>query len=95
MTFGEEIEQLFSDVDRKLEELYSSGRTIAQLYTPIDTGFAASQWAIEREASRVRIVNRVEYIEALDGGSSAQAPEGITEPATRTINGAIETIFDV
>jgi hypothetical protein len=38
--------------------------------TPVDTGYARSRWRREGD----KIINDADYIEALNGGSSAQAP---------------------
>ena len=50
--------------------------------TPVDTGRAREAWQTETiSPTRREIVNDVPYIHALQHGSSAQAPDGILNPA--------------
>jgi hypothetical protein len=42
--------------------------------TPIDTGYARSEWKLKGTGERIEITNEAPYIEYLNRGSSKQAP---------------------
>jgi hypothetical protein len=42
--------------------------------TPVDTGRAQAAWRLRNNAGKLEVVNEVEYINYLNGGSSVQAP---------------------
>ena len=47
--------------------------------TPVDTGLARDSWSHRERLGAVVIENNVPYIEALNNGSSKQAPEFFVE----------------
>ena len=50
----------------------------AEEHTPVDTGFAQSNWDLKQiNKSKWILENRTKYIGALQAGHSAQAPNGI------------------
>jgi len=49
--------------------------------TPVDTGFAQSNWEYRQSSGGVEFYNDTDYISYLDEGWSDQAPSGMTEPA--------------
>lgn len=53
--------------------------------TPVRTGFAKASWTKKKGGGENKISNPADYSSFLDGGSSSQAPEGMTKPAINII----------
>ena len=64
-------QEIASRLPNKIDELLNSLKEA----TPVDTGNARDGWTIEKNS----IVNHVEYIDELNGGSSKQAPSHFIE----------------
>lgn len=45
--------------------------------TPVDTGYAQSQWHLDTDSSSFTVSNQCEYIQYLENGHSQQAPTGM------------------
>lgn len=50
-----------------------------KIETPVDTGFAKSQWKLVEEANVFKIENKAPYIDFLNAGSSQKAPKYFVE----------------
>lgn len=70
----EEITRMISEM---ADDLYDEVRS----NTPVDTGLAKKSWSKSKGPKKTTINNRQPYISELDGGSSRQAPKGMTGPA--------------
>lgn len=79
-----QIQGLIKDVK---EQTYQTARSL----TPVDTGYAKSQWKKQDQARGFKVFNATPYIPFLDEGSSKQAPKGITRPTVRKMAGYIKT----
>lgn len=53
--------------------------------TPVDTGAARDGWVVEDGV----ILNKVEYIDVLNGGHSSQAPSHFAEKAVLSVPGVV------
>ncbi len=67
--------------DEKVQSLISA----LEAATPVDTGFAKSQWRLEGNS----IVNDADYINQLNAGSSKQAPEYFVEKTLLAQTGVV------
>lgn len=89
-----EIDRAMASVDEHMQDIAINTMAILVMRTPIDTGYTRTQWVTEWEGPKVfSVANRVDWIERLDEGHSAQAPNGIIEPSLPVIESAIETIL--
>jgi len=79
-----QIKGLIQDIK---EKTYQTARSL----TPVDTGFAKSQWRKQDQARGFKVINATPYIPFLDEGWSKQAPKGITKPTVRIMTGYIKT----
>jgi len=89
-----EITGVQAEMDRKFQEAVGATLGALAISTPVDTGYARASWAVEPDGRYwATVVNRVDYIEELEDGRSAQAPGGITAAAMPIIDAAFEDIF--
>lgn len=89
-----DIGKLRATIDRQWQEAVGATKAALQLATPVDTGYAAGMWMVEpHDDYFVSVVNRVVYIEALEAGHSAQAPDGILALAVPMIDASLTEIF--
>jgi len=89
-----EINAVQADIDRQFQEAVGATLSALVFSTPVDTGNARLGWHVEPNGEySVSLVNRVEYIEALEAGHSAQAPDGIIAMAMPMIDAAFVDIF--
>lgn len=79
-----QVQGLIKDIK---EKTYQTARSL----TPVDSGYARSQWKKRDQARGFKVTNATPYIPFLDQGWSRQAPKGITKPTVRTITGYIKT----
>ena len=75
-------EAILSDVkaamDKVIEEVAAEVLERVKDLTPVDTGFAQSQWKLDEvNEEGFEISNNANYIEYLENGSSTQAPNGM------------------
>lgn len=61
--------------------------------TPVDSGYARSQWDIVKKEDNVEITNNAPYIDMLDNGHSGQAPNGIVKPALNNLKKRFKGYF--
>ena len=86
------MRELYSEVNRELDQFFDALNTEAKALTPVKTGRAKRGWrrtgkpTIGQGATTdVVITNPVPYIAVLDKGSSKQAPQGMFEPALKKV----------
>lgn len=79
-----QVKGLINDIK---EQTYQTARSL----TPVDTGYAKSQWKKRDQAKGFKVTNATPYIPFLDEGWSKQAPKGITKPTVRKMAGYIKT----
>lgn len=63
--------------------------------TPVDTGFAISQWFIAITKNICNIWNEAEYISFLEDGWSDQAPDGMVGPALDQLPDILTEKYDL
>lgn len=73
---GDDISKLIDQVVQKTS-LDLHGQLV--LSTPVDTGNARAGWTVDAKAGLIE--NNVEYVAALNNGTSKQAPAGFIEAA--------------
>lgn len=89
-----DIGDLQAEIDRQFQEAVGSVLGALAISTPVDTGYARSNWVVEQDAQySATVVNRVDYIEYLEAGHSIQAPDGIIAAALPIIDAAFAEIF--
>ena len=89
-----EINAVQADIDRQFQEAVGATLSALGFSTPVDTGNARLGWYVEPSGEySAWVVNRVEYIEVLEAGHSAQAPDGIIAMAMPMIDAAFGDIF--
>ena len=89
-----EINAVQADIDRQFQEAVGATLSALVFSTPVDTGNARLSWYVEPSGEySAWVVNRVEYIEVLEAGHSAQAPDGIIAMAMPMIDAAFGDIF--
>jgi len=81
---GKQVQKILDDVKNKTHQT-------ARSLTPVDTGFARSQWDKKSTSKGFEVKNEVDYIQYLDRGHSKQAPKGITKPTVRKMTGYIKS----
>jgi len=82
--------RLSREVSKVLKDVATKTKTTAQSLTPIDSGYARSQWRKTNKSKGFKVSNNTPYIQFLDQGSSSQAPQGITKPTVRKITGYVK-----
>ena len=93
MKLRAEIDAAFEDVDRAMQDIATNTMAILVMRTPVDTGYTRTQWVVEWDGPRAfAVANRVDWIERLEAGWSAQAPNGIIGASVPVIRSAIEAI---
>lgn len=89
-----DIGSVQSEIDRQFQEAVGTTHGALAIATPVDTGYARANWVVEQdEQYSSTVVNRVDYIEALEAGHSSKAPDGIIAAAMPIIEAAFEKIF--
>lgn len=89
-----DIGSVQAEIDRQFQEAVGSVLGALSISTPVDTGYARANWVVEQDAQHsATVVNRVDYIEELEAGRSAQAPGGIIAAAMPLIDASFAEIF--
>tara|TARA_R100001510_G_C7548484_1_gene133203 strand:- start:368 stop:673 length:306 start_codon:yes stop_codon:yes gene_type:complete len=86
-----DAKKLGKQVQRILDEVKTKTHQTARSLTPVDTGYAKSQWDKKSTPKGFEVKNEVPYIQFLDKGHSRQAPRGITKPTVRKMTGFIKS----
>ena len=76
---NKQVQQMLADIKQKT---FDTARSL----TPVDTGYAKSQWKKRNISKGFEVKNKVDYIPFLDEGHSKQAPKGITKPTVRIMS---------
>lgn len=82
--------RLSREVSKLLKDVATRTESTARSLTPIDTGYARSQWQKKTQSKGFKVSNSTPYIQHLDRGTSSQAPQGITKPTVRKITGYVK-----
>tara|TARA_R100000734_G_scaffold18169_1_gene14859 strand:+ start:2261 stop:2566 length:306 start_codon:yes stop_codon:yes gene_type:complete len=85
------IDKLEKSVKKLITDIQNKTYNTARSLTPVDTGYAKSQWKKKRKSNGFEVYNNVDYVPFLDRGHSKQAPKGITKPTVRIMAGYIKS----
>jgi len=77
----DDIKRASSSIDLQLAKSANAALSRVANSTPVDTGAAKAAWRLERRGKSFRLSNDKEYIDALNNGSSKQAPSNFIEIA--------------
>jgi hypothetical protein len=79
-----DLKKLFnSEVEKQKQQKMRQVLSVLKARTPVDTGNARDGWMIEGD----QIVNRVDYIDDLNRGTSKQAPSYFVESSCLSVRG--------
>jgi hypothetical protein len=88
---GFDANKMGKQVQKMLDQIKNETYKTARSLTPVDTGFAKSQWDKKSTSQGFEVKNETDYIQFLDKGHSRQAPRGITKPTVRKMTGYIKS----
>jgi|SaaInl4_135m_RNA_FD_contig_123_15922_length_8777_multi_4_in_0_out_2_5 hypothetical protein len=83
-----------ADSDKGLFKATSAMKTAMVAATPIDTGEARASWLHQKTATGYSLVNVAEHIQALNAGSSKQAPKWFIERTAIRFGTPVGSIVD-
>jgi len=78
-TFDKLRTQMTDELNVGLQKATHNMKNALEDATPVDTGFARSEWTLEKDRQGYRVFNDTPYLPRLNDGHSQQAPRRFIE----------------